>query len=479
MKSGGPMQPTRRAFLKTSGGLVLSLPLLPSLARAQVAEGPPRFVVFWESGGTLNNRTTEFHYDAMHPWNDWRPGGPPDAPVLGPIHDSLRPHADRLLFLSGVDNAAEPAEHQRADVSSLTAARALDAPGGPTAGGPSIDQVVARRLSERWPVPFPSVDLAVAGPTFGEPSYLAAAAPIAREPDPRAAFARLFGGLDVGANAAELARLRAQRRSVLDGALAGFRLLDAQLGEADRRVLQAHQTHLREIERRLEALESIVPEAACAPPEVGAIGGWGPSADWGAAHPDFRRLIAPLQVDVMAQALICGLTHVATLYLPDTIEAFLPTPFQALAAQPSGHALGHVAHDLGDPAAPYAQAWRAEVQANRAWKAAQVARLLDLFAPHEGLLDRTLVLHLSEFSNAAQHVARDLPIMLAGNAGGLRTGRHLTFSEGGRGDTLETHVDYKSSWSLHNVFTLILRQLGFDDPHFGDDTATYRGPLPV
>ncbi|MEZ4466348.1 MAG: DUF1552 domain-containing protein [bacterium] len=208
---------SRRQFLRTAGGLCIALPFLPSVAGAQGA-APQRFALFWETGGTLTNRSTESQFAAMHPWNDWRPTGTPEAPVPGPLHTDLRRHLDRLLFLSGVDNQTEPGEHRRADVSSLTARAAVPVGADFTAGGPSIDQVLADRLTARWPAPFSSVDLAAPGPHFGEPSYRAAGEPIVREPDPRSAFARLFTGFDRGLPVEELSRLRSQRRSVLDAA---------------------------------------------------------------------------------------------------------------------------------------------------------------------------------------------------------------------------------------------------------------------
>lgn len=467
---------TRRRFVQLFG---IGLPALASLrpARAQ-AVIRPRFVVFFETGGTISNRCDEDQFERIHPWDDWTPR---DGFALGPLHQALAPHRDRLLFLSGIDNMAEPAEHERADLSALTARQVAVAAKGVVATGPSIDQVLAERLDRAAPVPFRSVDLVVPGPHYGEPSYTGPDAPIAREADPRIAFARLFADLHPDLDPAAVARLRAQKRSVLDGALGGFRALDAQLSAADRAILDAHQTRIRAIERRLELLDAVAPGPLCAPPSVAGIADLPAVADWST---EAREVVAPLGVDLMVHALACGLTHVATLHYPDTLEPFLPLPFQAVAPQPDGHALGHAGLTLGDPEAPFAQAWRAEMQANRRFKIGLVERMIAaLAALPEGegdLLSNTLILHQSEFSNAAVHAARDLPIMLAGNvAGRLGTGRHVTLSTGGRGVDRSTRLDYKTDWSVHNLHTSILRTFGFDDAHFGDDTAEVRGPLPL
>lgn len=470
----------RRQFLKVFG---VALPVLASLRIARAQQRPtPRLAVFFETGGTISNRSTEFQFERLHPWNDFTPpSAPSDDLVLGPLHQALQAHRDRLLFVTGVDNKAEPLEHTRADLSVLTARRVIEAGKGFEATGPSVDQVIAERLQAARPKPFRSVDFIAPGPHYGEPSHRAAGQPIAREADPRVAFTRLFADLHPDLPRAEIDRLRARKRSVLDGALGGFRSLNAQLSAADRQALEAHQDRIRSMETRLDLLADITPPPACQPPNVEAVRHL-PAVD--AWPTEARQVVAPLLVDLMAHAMICGLTHVTSLHYPDTIEPFLPRPFQALSPQTDGHALGHSALALGDPNAAVAQAWRAEMQANRQFKIGLVARLLDTLAPladaHGPLLDNTLILHISEFSNAAVHDARDLPIMLAGNvAGQLQTGRHAVFSDGGRGPTLAEHIDYKSDWSVHNLHTRLLQLFGFADVHFGDDTAVVRGPLPI
>lgn len=468
----------RRRFMQLFG---LALPALASMPRARAQAQPmPRFVVFFETGGTINNRSTEAQFGRLHPWNDWIPTSAPGAPLtLGPLHGALNPHRDRLLFLSGIDNQAEPLEHTRADLSTLTARRIQVDGKASHATGPSIDQVLADRLGAARPVPFRSVDFVAPGPHYGEPSHRAARQPISREADPRVAFNRLFAQLHPELAPPALARLRAHQRSVLDGALGGFRALNAQLSAADRVALEAHQERIRAVETRLDLLDAIDLGPQCARPDVGAASALPAVSAW---PTEARQIVAPLLVDLMVHALTCGLTHVATLHYPDTIEPFLPLPFEALSPQTDGHALGHSALSLGDPAGPFAAAWRAEMQANRRFKIGLVARLIDQLADLADatgpMLDNTLILHVSEFSNAAVHDARDLPVMIAGNvAGRLRTGRHVMLSQGGRGDTIDSHIDYQSQTSTHNLHTLILQAFGYEDEHFGDDTSVYRGPI--
>ncbi|MEM9864909.1 MAG: hypothetical protein AAF938_25125, partial [Myxococcota bacterium] len=86
------------------------------------------------------------------------------------------------------------------------------------------------------------------------------------------------------------------------------------------------------------------------------------------------------------------------------------------------------------------------------------------------LLDSSLAVYSSEFSNAAAHSVVDLPILTAGSAGGtLPTGQSLAYEpEGG---------DEISNASTHNLYTSLLQAFGLDVEHFGDDSCSYRGVL--
>ncbi|MEZ4475037.1 MAG: hypothetical protein R3F60_30445 [bacterium] len=145
------------------------------------------------------------------------------------------------------------------------------------------------------------------------------------------------------------------------------------------------------------------------------------------------------------------------------------------------HALGHAGLELGDPAGERARAWRAEVQANRRFKASLVARFLDQLAPAEDaagpLLDRTLVLHIAEFSNAALHIARDLPVMLAGNVGACARVGTSRSAKGARrhpGDPRRLSDAVVAAQPAHQHPPAF----GFEDEHFGDDRAAVQARFP-
>jgi hypothetical protein len=95
------------------------------------------------------------------------------------------------------------------------------------------------------------------------------------------------------------------------------------------------------------------------------------------------------------------------------------------------------------------------------WHTAQLAYLLaKLRAIPEGdgtLLDNSMILFGSSISDGNRHDPNNLPIILAGGAGGaLRTGRHLTSPK-------ET--------PLCNLYTTMLDAVGVKIESFGDSTG--------
>ena len=151
----------------------------------------------------------------------------------------------------------------------------------------------------------------------------------------------------------------------------------------------------------------------------------------------------------------------------------------------AAHGLGHYAREVGATGANAGQLddWLAEMRDNRRWRTDLVRLILEgLDDPTflEGgrtLLDNSVLLYTSEFSDPAGHMSVNTPVLLAGSAGGvLRTGRHLDYNTRAVADP--NTLEYASDESLHNLYTSILQALGGTDTHFGSAHATHRGPLP-
>jgi hypothetical protein len=193
---------------------------------------------------------------------------------------------------------------------------------------------------------------------------------------------------------------------------------------------------------------------------------------------------APLMVDIMVAAMRCGLTNVGTFEMGDLpfktgYDAFLNPPMSFA----EGHGLHHHARDVGPQGVYSGQHadWLKTITVNRQYRFQLLAKMLtDLKnTPEPGgdMLFNSLVMTNSEFSNGSIHGVVDLPILLAGGAGGRLAGnRHVNFNS--RAAVDPNTREYQSRESIHNLYTWILNAFDYPDTHFGSSgDALYEGPL--
>ncbi|MEX1364586.1 MAG: DUF1552 domain-containing protein, partial [Nannocystaceae bacterium] len=262
------------------------------------------------------------------------------------------------------------------------------------------------------------------------------------ENDPRAAFDAFF--VQLGADPAELAALRARRHSVLDRVKEDFAALDAKLGGSDRQKLQAHLQAIRDVEQSLDA-EGGPLEGCAQPDEPGSLD---PMAN------DNYPAIGRLQMDLMAMALTCDITRVSSLQWS---TAQSPVRFSWLGQSTNHHSLSHEADN--DPSA------RAQLTAINHWYAEQFAYLVGKLAAQPeldgSLLDNTVVLWVNEQGNGDTHSRTEIPMVIAGNyAGQLSTGRWLQYTD-------RAHND---------LYVALLNLFGNDAQVFGNPVVN-GGPL--
>jgi hypothetical protein len=476
----------RRAFLRGLGGVAVSLPLLEYTHGKAWAGGATnkRFLTIFSHGGTVSNMyqgwphgTGGWRADGTeegHGVDLWAPVGTGESLELGPIHQGLAPFRDKLLVVTGVDNGAAVQQgeyggggHGTSNVTALTAAD-ITAPGDDADSlGPSIDHVVAERLAMLQPVRFDRIHLTVEGHQYGSPYFRAAGERVYGEGNPRTAFETIFEGVTAsGEPDPAFVRTQMRRRSVLDGVMEGYSRFRTVVSASDVHVIDAHLDHLRALERQLD---SVMP-AMCTPPSEAGTGGGDVDAD----------VIGPLHAQIIVAALRCGLTNVANLEIADIITPWAPSGLQVDSAFGIGHSLHHYARDIGMTGPEHAiyDGWMIEMLENRQWRMSLVRDILaglDDPAFTEGgatILDNSVLLYTSEFSNGSVHNARNVPVLLAGSAGGyFRTGRHVSYDTG-------TGIQYETRESTHNLFTSILQAFGAEDPHFGSEHVSHQGPLP-
>lgn len=484
----------RRVFLRNVGGAAIALPLLEfTHGNAWAADDNClRFLTVFSHGGTISNQGRNksdgqglaARHDGLgniygagnHGLDWWRPAAPTQDLVLGPIHQGLEAWREKLLLLEGIDNKAAVVADQYSrgghGTSNVTAL-APWTPGGEgddsTGGGPSIDQVVAERLAVRQEVKFDRIHLNVSGHQYGSPYFRAAGERASGMNDPTVAFETIFDGVSPDPEAdPEVIRQRLRRTSMVEGLLYEYGRYKDIVSQRDQHVIEAHLDHLRSLEKELGSA------VACAPPGESGLGGG-----------DSSELRGPVFAEMIVAALRCGLTNVANLEIADILTPWTEAGLQVESAFDIGHSLGHIARDIGtEGASPQLHdPWLAEMLDNRRWRMSLLAQILEglddpaFLEGDNTLLDNSLVLYTSEFREPSGHIASNVPVLLAGGAGGtLNTGRFLdynTFADQGH-ETLH----YDSPMSTHNLFTSILQAMGEDDTHFGNDDNEYEGPLP-
>ena len=429
--------PSRRAFLRGAGACV-GLPWLASLpGAARAADGfPLRFIVFTHGQGTI--------LDAMV-----QPGGTETEWGFGEVLAPLAQRQSDVVLIEGIDDATNLLDtpyngHTRCRLHTLTAQGMhweSDGGGGasPTsAGGPSIDQLIASRWSGL--TPYDSLEFGVSVGTLTGNTYTwkGIGQPVPPEDNPSAMFDRLFQDLAT-TDPAEVAARISRRQSVLDAVKSQFDHLMPKLGAEDRIKLENHLEAIRSLE---QAVAGGTLGDACQIPT-----------------PDLADTSVPgttrAHIDMMTMALACDITRVATLAFGGFNEfPWLPDLDFPTGWHDSVHA-GPVTPDL-----------RTDLIASYAWFAEQFQYLLDsLAAVPEGdgtLLDHTLILYANVFSTGAAHDHIGKYYLLAGGAcGALEGGRYLSYDHKPHGD----------------LYAAILNGVGFADQTFGDPAFSDGGPL--
>jgi hypothetical protein len=253
-----------------------------------------------------------------------------------------------------------------------------------------------------------------------------------KEVRPKLVFERLFGGND---NRTERDALR---RSVLDYVREDSNALARQLGADDRRRMDEYQSAIREIERRIERATSFpaVPK---------------PKLSIDASIPKDYQDHCRLMCDLIVLAFQSDITRIGTFALTNELS---DRTFPEHGIKKGHHDITHEGPKAYD-----------ELTVVNRLHLRQMAYLLGkLKSVKEGsgtLLDHCLIVYGSALSDGGAHSNSNLPILLAGNAGGtVKTGRHIQFPA----DT-----------PLNNLWLSMLERVDVRVPFLGDSTASLRG----
>ena len=436
---------SRRHFLRGAGGVAVALPFLGAMSEtASAAPFPKRFIAFFTGLG--------------HVKSAWTPSGTGTDFTLGPVLSPLAQHQAQLLVLSGLDMESAyhgPGDpHQQGIAHSLSATELLSGNLFPYAcnpaamvgwgGGISLDQRLANQLGQKTKLASLEVGVQVQYTNVSSRvAYKGAAQPVPPEDSPYQLFSRVFGDLTGDPLAKQ--RLRAQRHKVLDAVQGDAKSLALRLGADDKQKLEHHLDAIGSIAARLDAPAEL--GGVCAVPDVGG--------EIDVYANDSYPAIGKLQMDLLAMALACDLTRVASLQWTSTQAGKV---FTWLGQSETHHSLSH--------SSPTDAGRQSQLVAIGNWHAKQLAYLMDRLASFpEGsgsVLDNTLILWCTDIAEGQSHSRRDMPYVLAGGAGGaLKMGRHLAYA----GD------------HHNNLLVSILNAMGVPDTTFGNP-AYCTGPLP-
>jgi len=390
---------TRRSFLK---GL--------SLAQAPVWLGLPPLEAFFNEKGTaygadpIEKRFVLWFNGNGIPEKYWIPTETGPEYSLTPCLAPLAPLRRDIHVVTGLDNAAAqipgPGNGHHRSMSALMTGTPFTGRG---AGSPSIDQAIAAKVG--GDSRFRSLQIGVSQESFGESiqrnmSWAAYERPLPPEMLPHKLFERLFGQRELGWVERE--------KSVLDAVREDAFELRKSLGKQDQARLDEHLASIRDLEK---AITSLPPQYyRVDPPHYD-----GDMKDW--------PRIAHLQSDLLAHALAARQTRVAS---------YMLTKCQGLARFPW---LGYTAarhHDYThrDGKAPGSDGPDGQriLRDICRWHVEEFAYLLSrLKSITEGdgtLLDHCCLLFVHEHAEANEHKNNGLSVVIAGHAGGLKTGLH-------------------------------------------------------
>jgi hypothetical protein len=356
---------------------------------------------------------------------------------------------DRLLVLDGIDLSAGI----EVGTTGHDGSRVILTGSGGDGKNASLDQFLAIEHGLGNDTPHTSLTLGVGSDStdVGQNiSWSRGGTPVPKWIDPSRVYAELFGA-PLGARKEELEHARRAGKSVLDRVRADLWRLAQRAPRSQRTKLEQHATALRDIEKRLTHVERscAAPPAPPAFERLKAYGGGEPYFD----------AITDLQIDLMARAISCDLTRVATLYLADLTRSKLLAELPEDVHQEVAHR--YDARDEVHGGTP--ETWHKLGLQNR-YSYGKVARLVARL-DEAGALDSSLLLTSSDMGDPARHSSRQVPtLLLAGSAFPIKTGRYLDLRHG---------KDLQEGVPNNRLLVSIARLFGAPVERFGESKASH------
>ena len=370
--------------------------------------------------------------------------------------NSLAPYQEHLTIVSNTDCRMAEAfttpeiggDHFRSSAVFLTQAHPRQTQGSDIFVGTSLDQMYAQRFGQDTPLPsmqfcIENLDQA-GGCTYNYScaytdtiSWASPNEPLPMIRDPRIAFDMLFGS---GGTPEERAARLASRRSILDWMAGEIATLKRELGAADRLRMDRYLNNVREIERRIAAVEARntggdereMPEAPAGVPD---------------SFSEHMRIMFDLQL----LALQTGMTRVISFKTGrDADNRVFPESGSSRPFHPASHHGGRESSIL-------------EFNKICQYRVGQLPyfleKLKNTMDGESSLLDQTLVMWGSPMADANLHNHRRCPLVLLGGANGLLEGN--------------LHIKAPDGTPMANAMLTALNGLGMEMESFGDSTGEF------
>lgn len=426
------MNPTRRAFLKGSGSLLIGLPL--SEFCMELGNSGK---IFAQESAVKNVRLVTMYF----------PNGA--DPNIWDFENALSPLADiqsKIILLRNISNpVTQPNQdaHEQGAAALFTGSPLKDDQKGTAI---SIDQYLSRKIDMTTSLKKPLV-LGVwrgwAGgewrsPTWYRRSWMENGDPVNPMVKPLEIFKTIFGDQ----SSVEEKKLKLERqKSVLDTIVEQMKSFTgdaSKLPNSHKQLLTAHLDRIRDLEKRVvelqndSALQCVVPSEQ--PPKVDYGG------DGLLPYSDFERVYR-LQMDLMVLALQCGATHTGSLMFCSAGEEYVNPD---VSRSETDHGTSHYSNENSKKI--YLE--------YRRYHAKNLRYFMDKLAA-AGILDQTAIVYGTEFGDGRSHVVNPQPHLIAGGGGLLKMGQIIDGSKGHH--------------TLNDIYSTLLTALGQKTDKFGVD----------
>lgn len=314
--------------------------------------------------------------------------------------------------------------------------------------GISMDQVAAQQMGHLTPLP--SLELGIEPVAVGVDgvvgytrvygahiSWRGPTSPLAKEIHPRLVYQRLLRATD--RNAAGVAG----DRRLLDLVLEDAKQLQKRLGSSDQQRLHEYLESIHSVEQRLDSLERTDRQPWQPRSSLDSV------SEPGEKIPEKHAEHVRLMLDLMVLAFQADITRISTFMFGNSVSninfAFLPGVSEA------HHSVSHHQNEA-DKLRQYEKIAR--------WHVEQMAYMLErMKGIQEGertLLENSMVLFGSDLRDGNSHNPHNLPILVAGQAGGrLRTGQH---------------IECEKDTPLANLYLSMLQAMDVKAESFADST---------